>query len=264
MMGSYVSLVLLTRTTSNVNAVLGPGSEVDVVDGGSVVIDVIVVDENGVEGGGIDAAEEGAVDPEDGDANVEDDEENEDESVVDVLDSDERMPTLTPNGAVADALALVWNIDVVLIVSGTDCVEVDGTAVEAFELDDVLTSTVELVAMVVVVVGSGTVDDSKLEDEYKVTVDVELTYSVVVEYSVIVVQVVGDCAIVKPIHTPVARMIVLFMVDIRCDGAQRTRWCQSVRWCKILSRRMETTQKRRGMAMVLCIAHISGGWKMQS
>ena len=158
MMGSYVSLVLLTRTTSNVNAVLGPGSEVDVVDGGSVVIDVIVVDENGVEGGGIDAAEEGAVDPEDGDANVEDDEETEDESVVDVLDSDERMPTLTPNGAVADALALVWDINVVLTLSETEsvevdvtavevdvtAVEVDVTAVEVLELDDVLRSTVEL------------------------------------------------------------------------------------------------------------------------
>jgi len=144
MMGSYVSLVLLTRTTSNVNTVLGAGSEVDVVDEGSVVVDVIVVDEDGVEGGGIDGAEEGAVDPEDGDANVEDDEETEDESVVDVLDSDERMPTLTPNGAVADALALVWDINVVLTLSETESVEVDVTAVEVLELDDVLRSTVEL------------------------------------------------------------------------------------------------------------------------
>ena len=126
------------------NTVLGAGSEVDVVDEGSVVVDVIVVDEDGVEGGGIDGAEEGAVDPEDGDANVEDDEETEDESVVDVLDSDERMPTLTPNGAVADALALVWDINVVLTLSETESVEVDVTAVEVLELDDVLRSTVEL------------------------------------------------------------------------------------------------------------------------
>ena len=99
----------------------------------------------------------------------------------------------------------------------------DVIVVEAFELDDVLTSTVELVAVVVGVVGSGTVDDPRLEDAYKVDVNVELTYSVVVEYSVIVVQVVGDCATARPIDKPVARRIVLFMVDIRCKGASCTR-----------------------------------------
>ena len=224
-MGSYVSLVLLTRTTSNVNAVLVAGGGVEVVDEDG---DAEVVDRGDEIGAEVDVeevdagvAEEGTEDSKDIDE-VEDIDEDTAEAASDVLDNDERMPTLTPNGAVADALALVWD-NVVLILSGPDPVEVDVTIVEAFDLDDVLTSTVELVVEMASDVARESKDETKLEDEYNVAVDVELIYSVVVEYSVIVVQVVGDCAIVRPIHAPVARKIVLFMIDIRCEGASCTR-----------------------------------------
>lgn len=207
-------------------AVLVGSGDVDVVDedGGELN------DADGDETAAEDAAEEaegdgteGIVDCADGDENEDEDDVEEDveEGTSDVLDRDERMPTLTPNGAVADALTLVWDVVVVLTLSGIDSVELEEvleTAVDMSELDE---GTVVVIANVVDAVVES--DDTRLEDEYNVAVDVEFTYSVVVEYIVIVVQVVGDCATARLIHAPVASKTVLFMTDLRREAAGCTR-----------------------------------------
>jgi hypothetical protein len=265
-----VSLVLLTRAASKVNAVLLAAGDVDVVDGEG--------DDDGDAGGAEEDAEESEVLPEDVNADGFD-EDPEEAATSEVLDRDDRMPTLTPNGAVADALALVWDINVVLTLSAIESVEASIDAVEVFELDDVLISGAELVletesdvardsvagegAEVVVaiivdcVVEPGTMDDPRLEDEYSVAVDVEFTYSVVVEYSVIVVQVVGDCATARLMHALVASNNMFFMIDICCEAV----WDSS--GSRFYHSALERNRKR-GTAMILCIAHILGGWKMQA
>lgn len=242
----------MIRITSIVNAVPVASGDVDVVDEENTEVDdaddaeeIVAAEE--AEGGD----EEGIVDCADGDE-TEDDEDCErdvGEATSEVLDRDERMPTLTPNGAVADALALVWDVIVVLTLSGTESVKVDVAAVDALKLDEVLTMVVELVLEtksdvareselnegIVVVVATTVVDgvvesdDTRLEDEYNVAVDVEFTYSVVVEYIVIVVQVVGDCATTKLINAPVASNTILFMVDIRCEAIGCARLCETVK-----------------------------------
>jgi len=256
---------VLIRTASRVNAELVAVGGVGAVDEDGV--EVGAEEEGDDEEGNAVSANEALVDSEDGDGVEDDCEDNTVEAMlVDVVVGDERTPTLTPNGAVADALALVWDIKVVLALSGIDPVEADVAAVKLFELNDVLTSAAELVLemgsdvareskldidivlvvpMVVDVVGSVAIDTPKLEDEYTVIVDVESIYSVVVENIVTVVQVVPDCAAVRPIHAPMASQIVLFMINL-CEaaGCAVQGKSQVVEYFKILSRRMETQKGR--------------------